>query len=90
MYLLPEYDFQVIDLESLRLHYAMTLDRWLAGFDQKVDQIRGKYGERFVCMWRFYLSTSAASFRVNGLNVHQVLFSGGVNNNLPLTRQHLY
>ncbi|OPX86332.1 MAG: Cyclopropane-fatty-acyl-phospholipid synthase [Pelotomaculum sp. PtaB.Bin104] len=90
MWLLPEYDFHVIDLESLRLHYAMTLDRWQAGFDQKIDQIKEKYGERFIRMWRFYLSTSAASFRYSDLSVHQFLFSGGLNNSLPLTRRHLY
>ncbi|MDD3654562.1 MAG: cyclopropane-fatty-acyl-phospholipid synthase [Desulfotomaculaceae bacterium] len=88
IWLLPEYDFHVIDVESLRMHYAMTLDRWLAGFEKKVDQIREKYGERFVRMWRLYLSSSAASFRVSGLNVHQILFSRGLNNKLPLTRQH--
>lgn len=90
IWLLPEYDFHVIDLESLRMHYAMTLDRWLDGFEKKVDQIKEIYGDRFVRMWRLYLSTSAASFRVSGLNVHQILFSGGLNNNLPLTRRHLY
>lgn len=26
--LLPEYDFHLLHAESLRMHYAMTLDRW--------------------------------------------------------------
>ncbi|MDD4169279.1 MAG: cyclopropane-fatty-acyl-phospholipid synthase [Desulfotomaculaceae bacterium] len=90
MWLLPEYDFQVIDLENLRMHYAMTLDRWLAGFEKKVDQVKEKYGNRFVRMWRLYLSTSAASFRAGGLGVHQILVSGGPNNSLHLTREHSY
>lgn len=29
IHLLPEYDFHTIDVESLRMHYAMTLDRWI-------------------------------------------------------------
>jgi len=90
IWLLPDYDFHVIDVESLRLHYAMTLDRWAEGFEKNVDKIREMYGERFVRMWRLYLRSCAASFRVSGLNIHQILFSKGLNNSLPLTRQHLY
>lgn len=90
VWLLPDYDFHVIDIESLRMHYAMTLDRWAEGFERHVDKVCELYGERFVRMWRLYLRACAASFRVSGLNVHQILFSKGLNNNLPLTREHLY
>lgn len=90
LWMLPEYDFHVLDVESLRLHYAMTLDRWLEGFEKHADAVRDMYGDRFVRMWRLYLGSSAASFRVSGLDVHQILFSRGLNNSLPLTRRHLY
>jgi len=90
IWLLPDYDFHVIDLESLRMHYAMTLDRWAEGFEKHVDEVREMYGDRFVRMWRLYLRSCAASFQVSGLNVHQILFSRGLKNNLPLTRRHLY
>jgi len=90
IWLLPEYDFHVIDIESLRLHYAMTLERWAEGFEQNVDKVREMYGDRFVRMWRLYLRSCAVAFRVSGLNIHQALFSKGLNNDLPLTRRHLY
>ncbi|MFZ5645502.1 MAG: class I SAM-dependent methyltransferase [Bacillota bacterium] len=90
IWLLPDYDFHVIDIESLRMHYAMTLDRWAEGFEKHVDKVRDMYDDRFVRMWRLYLRSCAASFRFSGLNVHQILFSKGLNNELPLTRQHLY
>ena len=90
IWLLPDYDFHAIDVESLRLHYAMTLERWAEGFEKNVDIVREMYDERFVRMWRLYLCSCAAAFRVSGLNVHQILFSKGLNNDLPLTRQHLY
>ena len=90
IWLLPDYDFHVIDIESLSMHYAMTLDRWAEGFDKHVDKVREMYGERFVRMWRLYLRSGAASFRAGGLDVHQILFSNGLNNNLPLTRRLLY
>lgn len=88
--LLPDYDFHVLDVESLRMHYAMTLDRWAENFEKNVDKIRREFGERFVRMWRLYLLSCAASFRVSGLNVYQVLFSNSLNNKLPLTREYLY
>ncbi len=87
---LADYDFHVIDVESLRVHYAMTLERWAESFEHNVDRVREMFGERFVRMWRLYLHSCAASFWVSGLNVHQILFSGGLNNNLALTREHLY
>lgn len=90
IHLLPEYDFHTIDVESLRMHYAMTLDRWAEGFDRNEDKVREMYGERFVRMWRLYLRSAAAFFRIGGLNIHQILFSKDVNNTLPLTRSYQY
>ncbi|SFR11200.1 SAM-dependent methyltransferase [Desulfoscipio geothermicus] len=90
MWLLPEYDFHLLHAESLRMHYAMTLDRWYENFLKHVDKIEQKYGRRFVRMWGLYLRGCAASFRVSGLNIYQLLFSKGLNNNLPMTLEHVY
>jgi cyclopropane-fatty-acyl-phospholipid synthase len=87
---LPDFDFHLLDVESLRLHYAKTLDFWAKNFEKHVEKVREKYGERFVRMWRLYLNSCAASFRVSGLNIHQILFSKGLNNNLEMTRAFLY
>jgi cyclopropane-fatty-acyl-phospholipid synthase len=88
--LLPEYNFHLHDVESLRLHYAKTLDHWSNRFEENIDEVRKMYDETFIRMWRLYLQSSAAFFRNGGLNIHQVLFTKGVNNNLELTREHLY
>lgn len=89
VWLLPEYDFHILDVESLRLHYAMTLVRWARNYDRNYERVAARMGERFARMWRLYLHSCAASFRVSGLDIHQILFSKGLNNNLPLTRDHL-
>ncbi|MBP1933376.1 SAM-dependent methyltransferase [Ammoniphilus resinae] len=88
--LLPDYDFHLLDVESLRLHYAKTLDHWAERFEQQVEKVEQMYDQRFVRMWRLYLQSSAAFFRNGGLNIHQFLFSKGVNNELELTRDFLY
>ncbi len=89
VWLLPESGFHLLDIESLRMHYAMTLDRWAENFRRNIDRVRREKGERFVRMWLLYLLSCAESFRTTGLDVHQLLFSKGLNNDLPLTRQHL-
>ena len=87
---LPEHSFHLIDVESLRLHYAMTTGMWAVNFEKVVDRVEEKYGERFVRMWRLFLVGSSSSFRHSGLDIHQLLFSKGLNNELPLTRDYLY
>ncbi|PRR79922.1 Cyclopropane-fatty-acyl-phospholipid synthase [Clostridium liquoris] len=90
IYLLPENDFHLLDVESLRLHYAKTLDHWAENFEKNIDYIKEKYSERFVKMWRLYLNSCAASFRASDLDIHQIVFSKGLNSNLPMTRKYLY
>lgn len=87
---LPEHGLHLLDIESLRMHYAMTLDRWAEGYEQNYDRVLQERGERFARMWRLYLRTCAESFQTTGLDIHQILVSNGLNNSLPLTRQHLY
>jgi len=90
IWLLPENDFHLLDAESLRLHYAKTLEHWAKNFEKNVDCIQEKYGERFIKMWRLYLNSCAASFRASDLDIHQIIFSKGINNELPMTRNYLY
>ncbi|HVQ74849.1 MAG TPA: cyclopropane-fatty-acyl-phospholipid synthase family protein [Candidatus Binatia bacterium] len=82
-------DLAIADVEAWRLHYALTLDRWSEAFEEHAPAVAGQYGERFVRMWRLYLRSSAAAFRVGNLTVWQIQFTRGENNNLPLTRDYL-
>lgn len=90
VWLLPQYDFHLIHAESLRLHYAMTLDCWYANFSKHLDTIRDMFDERFIRMWSLYLKGCAAAFRVSGLDLYQLLFTKGLNNELPLTNAYMY
>ena len=87
---LPEHSFHLIDVESLRMHYSMTTGRWADNFEQVTERVEEKYGERFVRMWRLFLVGCSSSFMHSGLDIHQLLFSKGLNNDLPLTRQYMY
>jgi len=87
---LPKYDFRLLDYENLRLHYAMTLDEWLRRFESHKDKVLKMYDERFYRMWRLYLASSSAAFRYGDICLSQFVFSKGLNNDLPLTREHIY
>lgn len=83
-------DLSVLDVENIRLHYALTLRHWLERYEAAVDQVRAMFDETFVRMWRLYLAGSAAAFESGTLQLFQVAFATRGNNDIPLTRQHLY
>jgi cyclopropane-fatty-acyl-phospholipid synthase len=84
------WGMSVLDVENLRLHYALTLQHWLDRYEAAADQVRAMYDERFVRMWRFYLSGSIAAFRSGDLELFQVVFNRAGANDIPWTREHLY
>lgn len=84
------YSLSILDVENLRLHYAQTLRHWLALYEGSIDKVRGMFDERFVRMWRLYLCGSIAAFTTGGLQLFQVLFAPQGNNDVPMTRAHLY
>lgn len=86
----PEHDFNIVDLESLRLHYTKTLMCWKDNFENNLDKVRELFDEKFIRMWRMYLCSCAASFHYGVVDIHQFLITKGLNNSLPMTRDYLY
>jgi cyclopropane-fatty-acyl-phospholipid synthase len=84
------YSLSILDVENLRLHYAQTLRHWLKLYEAAGERVREMFDERFVRMWRLYLCGSIAAFSTGGLQLFQVLFAPQGNNDVPLTRAHLY
>ena len=90
MAIFEPHRFSVLDVENLRLHYAETLHHWLERFEEHTDEIGQKFDEKFVRMWRFYLTGSMLGFATGSLQLFQVVFARSANNALPMTRAHLY
>ena len=78
----------VADVETLRLHYAHTLDHWYARTVAASDEIVRLYDERFLRMWKFYLAGAACGFRYGGLCNYQVQYVRE-RRALPITRDYL-
>jgi len=88
--LMASNSFYLIDLESLREHYTRTLEHWSKNFENALPLIQKMKDETFIRMWRLYLNSCAASFHCGNIDLHQFLFTKGVNNSWPLTREYMY
>ncbi|MGF7161092.1 cyclopropane-fatty-acyl-phospholipid synthase [Rhodoligotrophos appendicifer] len=76
------------DVETLRLHYAHTLDLW---YDRAVaarTEIETLYDARFYRMWLFYLAGASSAFRYGGLCNYQIQYIRD-RSVLPITRDYL-
>lgn len=75
-----------VDCENMRVHYSKTLDNWAERFEKNEARIRSMFDDRFIRMWRFYLAGCSTVFKMGNMHLFQLLFSAGVRNDLPLTR----
>jgi len=83
-------NLSLLDVENIRLHYAVTLKHWLERFEEHADVVRDQFDERFVRMWRLYLASSMVAFECGSLQLFQVLFAPGRSNAVPWTRTYQY
>jgi cyclopropane-fatty-acyl-phospholipid synthase len=80
----------VLDVENIRLHYAKTLEWWLARYEENVDAVRAMFDETFVRAWRLYLIGSIAAFVAGKLQLFQILYAHTGAKTVPWTRAHVY
>jgi cyclopropane-fatty-acyl-phospholipid synthase len=76
------------DVETLRLHYAKTLDIW---YDRTVaahDALVELYDERFYRLWTFYLAGARAAFVHGNLCNYQIQYIRR-RDTLPITRDYM-
>jgi cyclopropane-fatty-acyl-phospholipid synthase len=90
MRIFEPWNLSILDVENIRLHYARTLRHWMELYDGAADRVAEMFDEKFVRMWRLYLAGSIAGFTTGTLQLFQVLFAPGVNNNVPWTRDYIY
>ncbi len=87
---LADEKLYLTDLESLRRHYAKTLEHWAQNFERALPEISKTKDQGFIKMWRLYLNSCAASFKCGNIDIHQFLFTKSINNTLPWTREYIY
>jgi cyclopropane-fatty-acyl-phospholipid synthase len=90
MQIFEPFDFSVLDVENLRLHYAKTLEHWLQRYENNIERVTEMFDPSFVRTWRLYLVGSITAFKTGGMQLFQVSFARAGHNQIPWTRQYLY
>ena len=66
-------DMQLSNLRDIGRDYADTLKVWHASFLNKLDEVRAMgFDDRFIRMWRYYLSYCEGGFRERIIGTHQI------------------
>ena len=84
---------EVMDVETLRLHYAKTLWHWSARLEANLEAARKHTDEKRVRIWRTYLAGCAHAFEKRWVTIQQVLVTKAGDpraNPLPYTREYMY
>lgn len=84
---------EVVDVESLRLHYARTLEFWSANLEANLAKASKLVPEQALRIWRLYLAGCAHAFQKGWINLHQILATkprADGTHELPWSRADLY
>lgn len=96
-----ESGLEVLDVESLRPHYAKTLWAWSDALEARLAEARALTSDAVVRAYRLYLAGSAMSFERGWISLYQMLSarrsgdaaSGpmrGAQSTYPFNRAHMY
>lgn len=66
--------FVLENLDNLGNSYEKTLLAWEKNFADRWSTLSHRYDEQFYRMWRFYLLSCAALFRIRMTNVYQIVY----------------
>lgn len=70
---LGDAGLEVVHEESLRQHYALTLEHWCANLEANWDECVEQVGKETALLWGLYMSGARYSFETNSLQIHQFL-----------------
>jgi cyclopropane-fatty-acyl-phospholipid synthase len=89
---MEQTNFEILDVESLRPHYAQTLRHWVNRLEAQREKAIALVGEAKYRVWRLYMAGCAAQFENGDIGVYQILAANrrpGLAD-VPLTRRDLY
>jgi cyclopropane-fatty-acyl-phospholipid synthase len=77
---------EVLDVEALRQHYALTLRAWVQNLEAHWDEAVAATSEGRARVWRLYMAASAHAFEAGAMGVNQVLLQKPGGTPPPLRR----
>ncbi|WP_299956057.1 cyclopropane-fatty-acyl-phospholipid synthase family protein [uncultured Modestobacter sp.] len=84
--LLESRDLEVLDVEALRQHYALTLRAWVQRLEENWDAAVAATSEGRARVWRLYMAACALAFEAGDMGVNQVLLQKTGGEQPPLRR----
>ncbi|MDA3869172.1 MAG: cyclopropane-fatty-acyl-phospholipid synthase [Gammaproteobacteria bacterium] len=84
--------FEILDLEGLRRHYALTLRHWVTRLERRKAEAQPLVPESTYRIWHLYMAACAQQFDEGAIGVYQILATNrnGEPAQVPLTRRDLY
>jgi len=83
--------FEILDVESLRRHYTLTLRSWVRALEAHREQAVATAGDATYRLWRLYMAGCAYYFNEGSTNIYQVLAAPACQPlTIPLRRDDLY
>ena len=84
--------FEILDVEGLRSHYALTLRHWVQRLESRREEALRHVNDATYRVWRLYMAASALEFEAAGTGIYQILTGkrGAGGPATPLTRRDLY
>jgi cyclopropane-fatty-acyl-phospholipid synthase len=67
--------FDVLDVQSLRPHYALTLTAWVDRLEARAQEARAHVEEEVYRTWRLYMAAARRGFEDGSLDVAQMLLA---------------
>lgn len=79
-------------MESLRAHYVLTLQQWVARLEAHREAACAATDEQTYRVWRLYMAGSVHGFKSGRLNLYQTLLvkPDAGRSGMPLTRADWY
>jgi cyclopropane-fatty-acyl-phospholipid synthase len=85
-------DFELLDVEAWRPHYALTLRHWVARLEARHAEALAHVSEATYRVWRLYMAACALEFESGDIGVYQLLAARRVpgGTTVPMSRRHMY
>jgi len=81
-----EVGFELLDVQLLRPHYALTLRAWVARLERAWDAAVEAAGEEVARTWRLYMAGARRGFERGELDVAQLLLARPLADGTPAAR----
>jgi len=82
--------FEILDVESLRRHYTLTLRHWINSLEANREKAVAIVGDPVYRLWRLYMTGFAYYFKKGSNMVYQTLAGHEGGTVAPLRREDIY